>query len=96
MNIPKTRKVVVLNFLEQGSDLLGTIKLDGVEFEVIDGYYFNGGRNDQIKKTIQHLYELRKRLKNCRRFRENFKVERNNMRKTSVNSSSLKVSINRS
>ncbi len=36
MNIPKTRKVVVLNFLEQGSDLLGTIKLDGIEFEVIE------------------------------------------------------------
>ena len=39
------------------------IKFQSVDFEVIDGYYFNEGRNDQIKITIKHLYDLRKRLK---------------------------------
>jgi hypothetical protein len=39
------------------------LKFQSVEFEVIDGYYFNEGRNDQIKITIKHLYDLRKRLK---------------------------------
>ena len=34
-----------------------------VEFEVIDGYYFNQGRNDKIKSVIKHLYDLRKKMK---------------------------------
>ena len=39
------------------------MKFQSIQFEVIDGYYFNEGRNDQIKKTIKHLYDLRNILK---------------------------------
>ena len=33
------------------------------EFEVIDGYYFNSGRNNRINVVIEDLYNLRLRLK---------------------------------
>ena len=34
-----------------------------IDFEIIDGYYFDQGRNDKINETIRHLYNLRKKLK---------------------------------
>ena len=34
-----------------------------IDFEIIDGYYFDQGRNDKINETIRHLYDLRKKLK---------------------------------
>ena len=34
-----------------------------IDFEIIDGYYFDQGRNDKINETIRHLYDLRKNLK---------------------------------
>jgi len=39
------------------------IDFQSIEFDVIDGYYFNNGRNDKINETIQNLYDLRKTLK---------------------------------
>ena len=39
------------------------IRFQGVEFQVLQGYFFNEGRNDQLGATIQHLYDLRRRLK---------------------------------
>ena len=39
------------------------INFQYIEFDVIDGYYFNNGRNDKINETIQNLYDLRKTLK---------------------------------
>lgn len=39
------------------------INFQSIDFEVIDGYYFNNGRNQKINETIQHLYNLRKTLK---------------------------------
>ena len=32
-------------------------------FGIIDGYYFNGGRNNTINRVSQDLYGLRKKLK---------------------------------
>ena len=33
------------------------------EFEIIDGYYYNDGRNDTINRVIEDLYNLRIKLK---------------------------------
>ena len=43
------------------------IKFQEVEYEFIQGYYFNEGRNSKINKVIQHLFNQRlkyKKLKN--------------------------------
>ena len=32
------------------------------EFEITDGYYYNGGRNNKINQVIKYLYDLRKKL----------------------------------
>ena len=33
------------------------------EFEIVDGYYYNEGRNNTINNGIKGLYDLRKNLK---------------------------------
>ena len=33
------------------------------EFEIIDGYYFNSGRNNKINDVIKNLHDLRFKLK---------------------------------
>ena len=33
------------------------------EYEIIDGYYFDEGRNDKINSVIRHLFETRKQKK---------------------------------
>ena len=33
------------------------------EFEIIDGYYYNDGRNNTINHVIEYLYTLRIELK---------------------------------
>ena len=32
-------------------------------FEIIDGYYYNSGRNNEINNVIKNLYDLRLKLK---------------------------------
>ena len=39
------------------------VRWQGVEFVVLQGYYFDEGRNDHLGQTIQNLYDLRRRLK---------------------------------
>ena len=39
------------------------INFQGIEFEIIDGYYFDNGHNNKINQVIEHLYEKRKELK---------------------------------
>jgi len=39
------------------------INFQDIEFEIIDGYYYNEGRNNTINRVIQHLYNKRKELK---------------------------------
>ena len=39
------------------------INFQDIEFEIIDGYYFNEGRNDTINRVINHLYSKRRELK---------------------------------
>ena len=34
------------------------------EFEIIDGYYYDQGRNNTINHVIGDLYNLRKKLNN--------------------------------
>ena len=34
------------------------------EFEIIDGYYYNDGRNETINHVIEYLYNLRPKLRN--------------------------------
>ena len=36
------------------------ITFQKMEFEIIDGYYFDEGRNDTIKHVIKYFYDLRK------------------------------------
>ena len=42
------------------------ILFQDITFEIIDGYYFNEGRNDKIQIVISHLYSKRKKLKKKR------------------------------
>jgi len=35
------------------------IKFQGIEFDIIQGYYFNEGRNNKIEKVINYLYNER-------------------------------------
>ena len=37
------------------------INFQKIEFEVIDGYYYDEGHNENINKIIKHLYLKRKR-----------------------------------
>ena len=39
------------------------INFQDIEFDIIDGYYFNEGHNETIKKVIKHLYSKRLELK---------------------------------
>ena len=39
------------------------ITFQEIEFEILDGYYFNEGHNNTINNTIRHLYSKRKELK---------------------------------
>ena len=39
------------------------IQFQDIDFEILDGYYFNEGHNDKIKYVIKHLYTKRKELK---------------------------------
>ena len=39
------------------------INFQSIEFEVIDGYYFNEGHNSKINNVISFLYSKRKQLK---------------------------------
>ena len=40
------------------------ITFHDAEFEIIDGYYFNEGRNNNINQVINDLYDLRNKLNN--------------------------------
>ena len=42
------------------------IEFQEIEFEILDGYYFNERHNNTIKTTIRHLYSLRSDLKKKR------------------------------
>ena len=39
------------------------VKYHKAEFEIIDGYYYNEGRNDTINHVIEDLHNLRAKLK---------------------------------
>ena len=36
------------------------IQFQDIDFEILDGYYFNEGHNDKIKYVIKHLDTKRK------------------------------------
>jgi len=42
------------------------IEFQKVEFTILDGYYFNDGRNNKINTVISELYELRLQLKKAK------------------------------
>ena len=44
------------------TSLEDAITFQEIEFEVIDGYFFNAGWNDTINHVIEHLYEKRRAL----------------------------------
>ena len=39
------------------------ITFQEIEFEILDGYYFNEGHNNTINNTIRHLHSKRKEFK---------------------------------
>ena len=39
------------------------IHFQDIDFEILDGYYFNEGHNDKICHVIKHLYTKRKEIK---------------------------------
>ena len=57
-----------LNNMEHGIIYIDKIGLEDLstfheaEFEIIDGYYFNSGRNNNIIDVIKNLYDLRLKL----------------------------------
>ena len=58
-----------INEMEHGNvyvDKVGLgdlITFHDAQFEIIDGYYYNGGRNETINHVIRDLYNLRLKLK---------------------------------
>ena len=40
------------------------IEFHKADFEIVDGYYFDEGRNNKISDVIQHLYDTRTKFKN--------------------------------
>ena len=38
------------------------IEFQQIQFDILDGYYFNQGQNDKIKAVLEHLYTKRKLL----------------------------------
>ena len=55
--------------MENGIMYIGKVWLENVitfheaEFEIIDGYYYDQGRNNTINHVIKDLYNLRLKLK---------------------------------
>ena len=39
------------------------IQFQDIDFEILDGYYFNEGHNDKTNHAIKHLYTKRKTKK---------------------------------
>ena len=39
------------------------ITFQNIDYEIVDGYYFDEGRNDKINEIIQHLFNTRKQKK---------------------------------
>ena len=36
----------------------------GIDFEIVQGYYFNSGRNNRVGETIEYIFEQRQKAKN--------------------------------
>ena len=47
------------------------ITFQELEFEILDGYYFNKGHNNKIIKTVRHLYSMRSDFKKKKRTQHN-------------------------
>ena len=52
-------------------DLITFHKVEEADFEILDGYYFNEGRNNTINKVIKSLYDKRLTLKQEKPSRKN-------------------------
>ena len=57
------------NHMDNGIIYIGKVGLEDLitfheaEFEIVDGYYYNDGRNNTINHVIEDLYDLRIKLK---------------------------------
>ena len=51
--------------------LEGLITFHEAEFEILDGYYFNEGRNNTINHFINSLYDKRLKLKKENQLKNN-------------------------
>ena len=40
------------------------IEFQKTDFEIIDGHYFDEGRNTKVNDVIQHIYDTRIKFKN--------------------------------
>ena len=55
--------------MENGITYIGKVGLEDLsafheaEFEIIDYYYFNSGRNDKTSRVIKNMHDLRLKLK---------------------------------
>ena len=74
MDVPLTSKInedgviYFINDMEHEIMYIGKVGLEEMieyhiaEFEIIDGYYYGQGRNNQINHVIEDLYNPRKKL----------------------------------
>jgi hypothetical protein len=58
-----SNELVGQNIFIDKTGLEDVINFQDIEFEIIDGYYFNEGHNNTINKVIKHLYNKRLELK---------------------------------
>tara|TARA_R110000822_G_scaffold1891_5_gene9053 strand:- start:6904 stop:10263 length:3360 start_codon:yes stop_codon:yes gene_type:complete len=59
-----TNKVMGETFYLDKTSYEDCVKFQGLQFEVLSGYYYDEGRNPKLKKVIKHLFDTRIKAKN--------------------------------
>ena len=63
VNAKKEKNITAEAVYIDKTGLEDAIAFQEIEFEILDGYYFNEGHTSTIQGAIRHLYSLRRELK---------------------------------